>query len=211
MPDEINQSSDNPTEDSAIDDLLNSIQSDDPMDHNNEPIPSEDIEPDLLPDADKLKKDDAPTPEKSKEDDEKMKGVGREFINDIRGLIDVAKERFREDRDEAQEVIDYLKQVVMGTATPSVGLVESLVAALKVKTDATANLTRIGDMAAKALTAGRDHIDKETSSSVDMATLYEALATPDYTDETDRKKRRKEKHQDNSEQHDDLESEPTKE
>lgn len=196
--DSLDDQLDDPLSDPALDDLLNNIQSEDPMNNINEPQPGEDID-DLIPPESKETKKDEKTegkveskPESKSEQpkDSSISGIGKEFIGDIKDLIAVAKERFREDRDEAQEVIDYLKQVVLTNPKPSVGLVEALVQALKVKTDATANITRIGDMASRALSAGRDHIGKDSSAQQDLSALYEALSEPDYKDEEDRKNRR---------------------
>lgn len=171
--------------DEAIDDLLNAIQSEDPMDHTNEPHPGEEIDEESIPDPSKL-----PDPAEPKKD-EKQSAVGKGMVDEVLGIVRLAKERYSEDRHEAQEIVDYIKDIVMHQEKPSAALVEALVNAMKVKTDATANITRIGDMISRALSAGRDHIGKETSSDTDMEALYEALSTPEYGDEEDRRKRQK--------------------
>ena len=175
--------------DEALDDLLETIQSEDPMDHSNEPHPGEEIDEESIPDPAKLKEESEQPKTEEEPKTEEPPAVGKELIQDIRSIIKIAKERFSEDRHEAQEIVDYIKDIVMHQEKPSAALVEALVAAMKVKTDATANITRIGDMASRALSSGRDHIDKKTSSDTDMEALYEALSTPEYGDEEDRRKR----------------------
>lgn len=181
--------------DEAIDDLLNTIQSEDPMDHTNEPHPGDEIDEESIPDPSKL-----PEPEKEelKKDDDSP--VGKGMVDEVLGIVKLAKERYSEDRHEAQEIVDYIKDIVMHQEKPSAALVEALVNAMKVKTDATANITRIGDMISRTLSAGRDHIDKNTSSDTDMETLYEALSTPEYGDEEDRRKRQKREAEDETDE-----------
>lgn len=173
----------------SLDDLLAEAQEADPMHQEGAPtpIPQKDdpIEKEpLVPYAPKqvVKQEETPTTPPSATPE--LDGLVSKFLSDAMKIAKRAQDRFEEDRAEVQEVIDHLKNKVFNGLKPSSAELESLVAALRVKTDATANMSKLGDMIARIVSSGKGQMQEKTSAFDldELNHIKQALSLPEFGD-----------------------------
>jgi hypothetical protein len=180
----------------ALDALLDEVQSDDQMHHENEPEP-EDISDDSLPipesPPENTKAEETGQIPESQEETNNLEAYASEALITVNRLGRIIMTRSAEDRLEVQEAIDSLKQETVNGDNVPASKWEALATLLKVKTDSTTNLTKAGDMITKAMSAGKDHIgkpekDETNMSKKDLNLILDALEQGEYEDETQRLK-----------------------
>ena len=173
------KSSDEEDVDSALEELLADTQ--DPMNQKGAPKPivSKDAiddepltpfkKPTVLPAAPIAK-----SPNEIKDLTSKL------FVNAMK-IVERSQDRSEEDRSEVQVVIDHLMGKMLDGPSISSVEVESLVLALRVKTDATANMAKFGDMIARLVSSSKGQ-EGEKTSAFDVEELSAALNVPDFHD-----------------------------
>lgn len=172
----------------SLDELLEEAQGADPMHQDGapSPIPQKDDPIDkepLVPYTPKqtIKQEQPPAPPATTPE---LDGLVSKFLSDAMKIAKRAQDRFEEDRAEVQEVIDHLKNKVFNGLKPSSAELESLVAALRVKTDATANMSKLGDMIARIVSSGKGQMQEKTSAFDldELNHIKQALALPEFGD-----------------------------
>lgn len=173
----------------SLDELLEEAQQADPMHQKGEPTP--------IPQKDDPIEKEPLTPFKEEKQIIKMEapaappastpeldGLVSKFLSDAMKIAKRAQDRFEEDRAEVQEVIDHLKNKVFNGLKPSSAELESLVAALRVKTDATANMSKLGDMIARIVSSGKGQMQEKTSAFDldELNHIKQALSLPEFGD-----------------------------
>lgn len=166
-----------------IDGLLDSLQNDDPMNQDEVPLENPDdpdvkkVEIEPLKVHKSLDAPDGPVTDPS------VDKLATELLNKVRTLTERAMLHFEEDRNEVQEVVDhYKKRLFDDTIKLSPIEHESLGSAMRIKTDATANMAKLGDMIAKVLSSGKSHLGGPAGSALNVEDLHKKLETPDYGD-----------------------------
>ncbi len=169
----------------ALDSLLSETQADDPMHQKGAPTPVPNAETKALDNEplQPFQKDEPPPPAQAPSE---LDALVKKFMADGGKVLKLALDRSGEDRSETQEVIDHLKSKLFATEGKSAtaGELECLAALLRVKTDATGNLAKLGDTVARLVAAGKGMVTNQSSTfDVDeLSEIREALKQPDYKD-----------------------------
>lgn len=123
--------------------------------------------------------------EVSKEVDENSEYV-REVLTDFKKVSKSIIGRFQEDKDEIQEVIDYLKDKVYNSSEVEESHVIALTNTLRTKADASTNAVKLLDAYSKLLSAGKSALGGgggSKSATSDMLELAKLLRQEKFPDE----------------------------
>ena len=120
------------------------------------------------------------SPESKVEESEKY---AKDFLNKFKVTSDLILERLSADREEQQQILNHLKNVVFNDPDCKGVYVEALANIIRAKSDSNTNTTKLLDSIARMLAAGKDHMIGGNAGPISTEDLRKLLAQPRFKDE----------------------------